>query len=448
MDILDSTSFNNGTISPGIDTGPPGDTASSAAVDAFKAALAGTGLGQSGGDDWNNGWGGPGRDSLGWSGADASNFIDTAADGLGTAAPATAPAEGQQPIAQQPAASTAAPAAAATAGPGQPADDKGKRDASPPLSDTPTPPGPGTPPPSASAPATAAPDCRLFQGAGQVGGALLGGTAEGLRQAAPGALAGSLAGAGAGAWRGALAGAAAGLPEGGVGAGIGGAGGALRGSVAGAVAGGTPGFVKGFGEGAGPGAAAGAGVGSWLDNTTFGRWVQGCPAPDTNKPADGLQGPQVVTMAQNTSRPYPASQDAQDRARSQQLGYTEPEYDALAEDPDHAGQVDDNSQWERSSLLDAEERGLVPGKQERGPKGTESLDGTGQAWDVKSFDSSFPPRQGGFTPARAIANVEKKLGQGTNVLVDTRWMKPADVQALKQAAVARNWGDRVRILER
>jgi hypothetical protein len=151
----------------------------------------------------------------------------------------------------------------------------------------------GGAPPSASAPVTTGPACRFFQGAGQVGGALLGGTAEGLRQAAPGALAGGLAGATAGAGRGALAGAAAGVPESGVGAlpgaGIGAVAGALQGGAAGAVLGGTSGFARGFQEGAGPGAAAGGSIGSWLDNTSLGRWVQGCPAPEADTPTTGPQ---------------------------------------------------------------------------------------------------------------------------------------------------------------
>lgn len=106
------------------------------------------------------------------------------------------------------------------------------------------------------------------------------------------------------------------------------------------------------------------------------------------------------------------------------------------------------SLWERSSLLEAQERGLITGPLRRGPKRTDAVDGAGQTWDVKSFDSNFPRRQGGFTPARAVRSVEAKLAGGTNVLVETRWMKPTDVQALKQESAARGWGDRVRILDR
>ena len=152
--------------------------------------------------------------------------------------------------------------------------------------------------------------------------------------------------------------------------------------------------------------------------------------------------------AQKTSRPYPANQDDEDWVRAQRLGYTRPQYDALAQDPDHAGQVKDESKWERSSLLEAQERGLISGPLQRGPKQTDALDGTGQPWDVKSFESSLPPSKGGFTPAKAIENIRKELGRGTNVVVETRWMKPADVQALKQAVIDRDWGERVRILER
>ena len=55
------------------------------------------------------------------------------------------------------------------------------------LPDPPSPPDP----PSGAAPATVAPACSAFEAVGKVGGGVLGGAAEGLRQAAPGALLGT-----------------------------------------------------------------------------------------------------------------------------------------------------------------------------------------------------------------------------------------------------------------
>ena len=158
-----------------------------------------------------------------------------------------------------------------------------------PSSFLPDPPSPPDPP--SDVPATVAPACHALEAMGQVGGGFLGGTAEGLRQAAPGALAGTIVGAAAGAEWGAPVGAGAGAFAGGVGAlpgaGIGATTGALWGGASGAVLGGAPGFVHGFQDGVGPGATRGGSAGRWLDHTSIGQWLQGCPAPADDTATNG-----------------------------------------------------------------------------------------------------------------------------------------------------------------
>ena len=155
------------------------------------------------------------------------------------------------------------------------------------LPELPSPPDP----PSGAAPATVTPACHVFEAVGQVGGGILGGTAEGLRQAAPGALAGTVAGTAAGATVGVRIGTGAGAFADGVGAlpgaGIGATTGALLGGVSGAVVGGAPGLVHGFQDGMGAGAKLGASAGRWLDNTSVGRWAQGCHAAVDDTTAKG-----------------------------------------------------------------------------------------------------------------------------------------------------------------
>ncbi len=85
---------------------------------------------------------------------------------------------------------------------------------------------------------------------------------------------------------------------------------------------------------------------------------------------------------------------------------------------------------------------------QRGPKGSDAVDGNGQTWDVKSFDSRFPGK-GMFTLSGSLDSIQKELNSGSNVLVETRWMSLEDVQALQQAVLAHpDWSGRVKILLR
>ncbi len=119
--------------------------------------------------------------------------------------------------------------------------------------------------------------------------------------------------------------------------------------------------------------------------------------------------------------------------------------DDLARDPAHNGKVTPGSPGERQVGLALEARGDVPGPIQRDPSGkADFLDGLGTKWDVKSFNSGFPPGKGGFSAARDAGKVDKSLAQGENVMLDTSKMTLADVAALRAEGAARNWGDKVK----
>ena len=65
--------------------------------------------------------------------------------------------------------------------------------------------------------------------------------------------------------------------------------------------------------------------------------------------------------------------------------------------------------------------------------------------DVKSFRSDYPAAIGGFDLETDMANVEKKLQSGYNVIVDTGALTEADADAgaLRAEVERRSLGDRV-----
>lgn len=105
-------------------------------------------------------------------------------------------------------------------------------------------------------------------------------------------------------------------------------------------------------------------------------------------------------------------------------GRTKAELDALADDPAHMGskrQVDiEKGIHEQKVGLGVEESGKIKGPITRDPSGkAEFFDADGQAWDVKSFNSYYKPKQGGFTLQSAMRSINKSLSEGEHVILDT-----------------------------
>jgi RsiW-degrading membrane proteinase PrsW (M82 family) len=119
--------------------------------------------------------------------------------------------------------------------------------------------------------------------------------------------------------------------------------------------------------------------------------------------------------------------------------------DELARDPAHNGKITAGSMEEARIGYDLEQSGRLEQGIYRDPSGRAEFiePQSGQPWDVKSFNSNFPVRKGGFEIVRATSAVAKELTAGENVIVNTTNMSSQAVADL-QAVVAENgWVGRV-----
>jgi hypothetical protein len=68
--------------------------------------------------------------------------------------------------------------------------------------------------------------------------------------------------------------------------------------------------------------------------------------------------------------------------------------------------------------------------------------GSGTRWDVKSFRSLVGGRPA-FRLQRAVLRIEEELEEGNNVIVNTAYLSPDDLTALRTAIHGRGWSSRV-----
>ena len=112
-------------------------------------------------------------------------------------------------------------------------------------------------------------------------------------------------------------------------------------------------------------------------------------------------------------------------------GRTEQELKALMEDPAHSGStrpIDiEKGQHEARVGLELEERGDLKNITRDATGKAEFIDGNGQAWDVKSFNSNYKPNKGGFRLDKAMNTIKKSLSENENVIVDTSNMSPEHI---------------------
>lgn len=124
---------------------------------------------------------------------------------------------------------------------------------------------------------------------------------------------------------------------------------------------------------------------------------------------------------------------------------SEKEYEDLARDPAHGGAISDKTIREREVGVGLEEAGEVPGPITRDPTGgSEFIDANGQAWDVKGFNSNFPPRKGGFDLMRDAGKIDSALATGENIMLDTAKLTAEHADLLRAEGITRGWGDRVK----
>lgn len=119
-------------------------------------------------------------------------------------------------------------------------------------------------------------------------------------------------------------------------------------------------------------------------------------------------------------------------------------YDALAIDPSRGKVVKERGEQERQAGLNAERQGLLPGPITRDPTGAaEFIDATGQAWDVKAFNSNPQYIKGRFNVRDDADKVDDSLALKENVIIDTTNMTQQDVESLRSEGIIRGWGNRV-----
>ncbi len=118
-------------------------------------------------------------------------------------------------------------------------------------------------------------------------------------------------------------------------------------------------------------------------------------------------------------------------------GRTQEELNNLAKDPEHKNTTNKNDIakgiHERKIGLDLEKRGKI-NTIIRDPTGKAEFienKGNGQKWDIKSFNSNYPPRKGGFKLERDLAKIVDEIKQGENVIVETTNMSSEHINALK-----------------
>ncbi|WP_341281078.1 hypothetical protein [Paenibacillus sp. FSL H8-0537] len=125
---------------------------------------------------------------------------------------------------------------------------------------------------------------------------------------------------------------------------------------------------------------------------------------------------------------------------------TPDDYEDLARDPDHNFNIDDKTRIERQAGIELEVRGELTGPIIRDPvKGRgEFIDRNGQVWDVKGFNSNYPPKKGGFRLDRAMADIEDELRKGENVILDTTKLSQDHIEQLRNAISMMEWKGKIR----
>jgi hypothetical protein len=130
-------------------------------------------------------------------------------------------------------------------------------------------------------------------------------------------------------------------------------------------------------------------------------------------------------------------------------GRSNEEIHSLGKDPAHEGTnriVDiEKAMHEGEVGLDLEGRGQLndivrdtTGKSEFVENG-----GNGQKWDVKSFNSEFPPKKGGFTLENSMRAIKKSLNEGEYAIVDTVNLSQEHKSLLIDELIKQNLMDKI-----
>lgn len=117
----------------------------------------------------------------------------------------------------------------------------------------------------------------------------------------------------------------------------------------------------------------------------------------------------------------------------------------LAKDPAHDGKISAKSTREAEVGIALERNGKLKGpiRRDHRPDGGDFVDADGKIWDVKAFDSRWPPKKGGFKLDRDINKIDKVLKQGEYVILDTQNLSAEHIKKLLDIIVSRGWSDKI-----
>jgi hypothetical protein len=126
---------------------------------------------------------------------------------------------------------------------------------------------------------------------------------------------------------------------------------------------------------------------------------------------------------------------------------TKEQYEDLSKDPAHKNSSRScdvkQGEMERNIGLSLEKAGKLD-EIVRDPTGrAEFIDSSGQKWDIKSFNSNYPARKGGFTLNKAMESINGEINAGENVIVDTTNMSSEHIEALQNAVDTKGLTDNV-----
>ena len=116
----------------------------------------------------------------------------------------------------------------------------------------------------------------------------------------------------------------------------------------------------------------------------------------------------------------------------------------LASDPAQGGNITPGTMQEARTALGLEKTGQLPSPVRRDPTGAaDFIDGRNVLWDVKNFNSNFPPSQGGYDLNDSMTRINRELQLGENIIVSTENLSAEATTELHGAVEDAGIGDRV-----
>lgn len=162
---------------------------------------------------------------------------------------------------------------------------------------------------------------------------------------------------------------------------------------------------------------------------------------DPDPAASHLDGVAVATSHPGGRAPTTSPRCDDEPSASRAADAESARLDEFARDPAHGGRITEGSRQEARVAHGLDESGRLPGL-ERDPSGAaDFIDTTGQAWDVKGFNSAY---SNGYDLDSAMIKIDDSIASNENVILDTTKMSQADIDELRGAVEGRaDWVDKI-----